>query len=80
VRVARLELADQASVRAFAEAWDGPLDVLVNNGIGGRYYEDCHEAEIAERREGYAAAGVAPYALDAGNAERLWEESLGMLG
>jgi len=26
-----LDLADLASVRAFAEAWEGPLDVLVNN-------------------------------------------------
>jgi NAD(P)-dependent dehydrogenase (short-subunit alcohol dehydrogenase family) len=49
-------------------------------GMGGRYYEDCHEAEVVERREGYAAAGVAPYALDPANAERLWEESLRMLG
>jgi NAD(P)-dependent dehydrogenase (short-subunit alcohol dehydrogenase family) len=29
--VARLDLADQASVAAFAGAWDGPLDMLVNN-------------------------------------------------
>jgi NAD(P)-dependent dehydrogenase (short-subunit alcohol dehydrogenase family) len=29
--VRRLDLADLASVRAFAEAWEGPLDVLVNN-------------------------------------------------
>jgi NAD(P)-dependent dehydrogenase (short-subunit alcohol dehydrogenase family) len=49
-------------------------------GVGGRYYEDCREAEVIERREGYAAAGVAPYALDPRNAERLWEESLRMLG
>ncbi|GAA2646377.1 SDR family NAD(P)-dependent oxidoreductase [Dactylosporangium fulvum] len=31
VHVARLDLADQASVRAFAEGWDGPLHILVNN-------------------------------------------------
>ena len=31
IHVAHLDLADQASVRAFVEAWDGPLDVLVNN-------------------------------------------------
>ncbi|MER7276432.1 SDR family NAD(P)-dependent oxidoreductase [Dactylosporangium sp. NPDC000244] len=31
VHVAPLDLADQASVRAFAEAWDGPLHILVNN-------------------------------------------------
>src|SRR5262245_54874581 len=29
--VRRLDLSDLASVRAFAEAWDGELDVLVNN-------------------------------------------------
>ncbi|MFJ6671769.1 SDR family NAD(P)-dependent oxidoreductase [Actinosynnema sp. NPDC091369] len=31
VRVARLDLADRASVAAFTAAWDGPLHVLVNN-------------------------------------------------
>jgi NAD(P)-dependent dehydrogenase (short-subunit alcohol dehydrogenase family) len=36
VRVAPLELSDPASVRAFVDAWDGPLDVLVNNaGVMG---------------------------------------------
>jgi NAD(P)-dependent dehydrogenase (short-subunit alcohol dehydrogenase family) len=29
--VRALDLADLASVRAFADAWDGPIDVLVNN-------------------------------------------------
>jgi NAD(P)-dependent dehydrogenase (short-subunit alcohol dehydrogenase family) len=31
VSVAHLDLADQASVAAFADAWDGPLHILVNN-------------------------------------------------
>ncbi|SHG40222.1 oxidoreductase [Geodermatophilus nigrescens] len=31
VEVRRLDLADLASVRAFADGWSGPLDVLVNN-------------------------------------------------
>jgi NAD(P)-dependent dehydrogenase (short-subunit alcohol dehydrogenase family) len=31
VRVARLDLADQESVTAFADAWSGPLHILVNN-------------------------------------------------
>ncbi|MGY1653225.1 oxidoreductase [Geodermatophilus sp. SYSU D01119] len=31
VEVRRLDLADLASVRAFADDWSGPLDVLVNN-------------------------------------------------
>lgn len=31
VRAARLDLADLESVKAFADAWEGPLDVLLNN-------------------------------------------------
>jgi NAD(P)-dependent dehydrogenase (short-subunit alcohol dehydrogenase family) len=31
VRVGRLDLADIASVRAFAAGWTGPLDMLINN-------------------------------------------------
>ena len=31
VAVRRLDLADQASVRTFVEAWGGPLHILVNN-------------------------------------------------
>jgi NAD(P)-dependent dehydrogenase (short-subunit alcohol dehydrogenase family) len=31
VRVAQLDLASAASVRAFAESWSGPLDLLINN-------------------------------------------------
>jgi len=43
-------------------------------GASGRYYEDCAEAvEITER--GDHTAGVAPYALDRGNADRLWHIS-----
>lgn len=47
-------------------------------GIGGRYFSDCNEAEIvAERKPD--VSGVAAYALDKANAERLWEESLRMV-
>ena len=31
VDVRRLELADPASVAAFVDGWDGPLDILINN-------------------------------------------------
>ncbi|WP_433519159.1 SDR family NAD(P)-dependent oxidoreductase [Nonomuraea sp. CA-143628] len=31
VHVARLDLADRASIAAFADAWQGPLHILVNN-------------------------------------------------
>ena len=47
-------------------------------GIGGRYFEDCNEAELNPTGEG--SHGVAPYALDPENAERLWELSLDLVG
>ena len=48
------------------------------DGIGGRYFVDCNEAEPVSRRSG-TTEGVAPYALDRGNAERLWEVSRQMI-
>jgi NAD(P)-dependent dehydrogenase (short-subunit alcohol dehydrogenase family) len=46
-------------------------------GIGGRYFEDCNEAEqLTAGNAGTAASGVAPYALDPEAAERLWALSL----
>ncbi|MGW7255182.1 hypothetical protein [Streptomyces sp. NPDC054834] len=39
-------------------------------GITGRYFEDCAQAEPVTQR-----AGVAPYALDPENAARLWAVS-----
>jgi NAD(P)-dependent dehydrogenase (short-subunit alcohol dehydrogenase family) len=41
-------------------------------GIGGRYFEDCSEASVVDRRPDNFGGGVAPYALDPENAERLW--------
>jgi NAD(P)-dependent dehydrogenase (short-subunit alcohol dehydrogenase family) len=43
-------------------------------GIGGRYFEDCAEAETVHDGNGYRR-GVAPYALDPDNAARLWHLS-----
>ncbi len=43
-------------------------------GIGGRYFVDCNEAAPIARRSG-TTEGVAPYALDRSNSERLWEVS-----
>lgn len=45
------------------------------DGIGGLYFEDCKEASIVQRRPTDFSGGVAPYALDDDNAERLWELS-----
>jgi NAD(P)-dependent dehydrogenase (short-subunit alcohol dehydrogenase family) len=42
------------------------------NGIGGRYFEDCNEAPVVRKRPVDFGGGVAPYALDPANAERLW--------
>jgi NAD(P)-dependent dehydrogenase (short-subunit alcohol dehydrogenase family) len=50
------------------------------DGIGGRYFEDCNEAVVVSRRGGPGRGGVAPYALDPANAERLWELSLKLVG
>ena len=48
-------------------------------GIGGRYFADCNEAELVDHRTS-DLTGVAPYALDPANADRLWELSLAALG
>ncbi len=42
-------------------------------GIGGRYFEDCNEAPVVSRRPTDFSGGVAPYAIDPANAERLWD-------
>ena len=46
--------------------------------MGGRYFENCNEAEIIDRNpfeDGYPVSGVARYALDPDNASLLWEIS-----
>jgi NAD(P)-dependent dehydrogenase (short-subunit alcohol dehydrogenase family) len=47
-------------------------------GVSGRYFEDCNEALVVTNGNGYAS-GVAPYALNSENADRLWEASLRLL-
>src|SRR6201997_334580 len=46
--------------------------------VGGRYFEDCNEAATVTRRPA-DYAGVAWYALDPANAERLWDTALDLL-
>ncbi|WP_329141387.1 hypothetical protein OG552_10935 [Streptomyces sp. NBC_01476] len=46
------------------------------DGIGGRYPEDCAEAEPLTEHPPLFQGGVAPFALDPANAERLWETAL----
>ncbi|HWW91422.1 MAG TPA: SDR family NAD(P)-dependent oxidoreductase [Solirubrobacteraceae bacterium] len=48
-------------------------------GIGGRYFEDCNEAPVLDPEVSDLSSspdGVASYALDPGNAKRLWQVSL----
>jgi NAD(P)-dependent dehydrogenase (short-subunit alcohol dehydrogenase family) len=45
-------------------------------GVGGRYFEDCNEAPVVDPGSGAPPpSGVAAYALDPANADRLWEVS-----
>ena len=44
-------------------------------GVGGRYFEDCNEAPVVEQISPETPRGVAAYAIDPANAERLWEVS-----
>jgi hypothetical protein len=47
-------------------------------GVGCRYFEDCNEAvRVTHRTDD--EHGVAPYALDPENADRLWDMSTDML-
>ena len=46
------------------------------DGVGGRYFEDCNQAQLLPANfSPETASGVAPYALDPENAARLWELS-----
>ncbi len=47
------------------------------DGVGGRYFEDCNESPtITNRGELGGSRGVAAYAVDPAEADRLWELSL----
>jgi NAD(P)-dependent dehydrogenase (short-subunit alcohol dehydrogenase family) len=50
--------------------------------VGGRYFSDCNEADpVSQRPVGYPQIlrSVARYALDPGNADRLWDTSVRLL-
>ncbi|MFD8819075.1 SDR family NAD(P)-dependent oxidoreductase [Streptomyces sp. NPDC059627] len=47
-------------------------------GVGGRYFDDCAESEVVDRRTG-TLHGVARYAVDPDNARRLWDLSEDLL-
>ncbi|MET9387946.1 hypothetical protein ABZY09_44905 [Streptomyces sp. NPDC002928] len=43
------------------------------DGVTGRYFEDCNEAEVHTHLDPTATTGVLPYTLDAGDATQLWD-------
>ncbi|RKR75853.1 SDR family NAD(P)-dependent oxidoreductase [Frondihabitans australicus] len=49
------------------------------DGVTGWYYEDCNPATIVTDNNDYRA-GLAPYAIDRENADRLWTLSAALLG
>lgn len=49
------------------------------DGVAGRYFVDCREAEVVDPAAGAVATGVAPHALDPAAAEKLWEISERMM-
>lgn len=48
------------------------------DGVGGRYFVDCNETEVVDRRSG-TLGGVARYAVDPDNGRRLWALSEALL-
>ncbi len=77
VTAAPLDLASMASVRAFGEAWDGPLDLLVNNaGVMApprlTRTEDDFELQFATNHLGhFVLTGLLMPALEAAPAGRV---------
>jgi NAD(P)-dependent dehydrogenase (short-subunit alcohol dehydrogenase family) len=50
------------------------------DGVSGRYFDHCNEAPIRHERPAPLPDGVADYALDSANAERLWDMALALTG
>ncbi|MHB8694908.1 MAG: SDR family NAD(P)-dependent oxidoreductase, partial [Solirubrobacteraceae bacterium] len=66
-----LKTVEQGAATSILAAVSPLLD-----GVGGRYLEDCREADVVRSRaDADGRHGVAAYALDPANAERLWDMS-----
>jgi NAD(P)-dependent dehydrogenase (short-subunit alcohol dehydrogenase family) len=71
-----LKTVEQGAATSVFVATSPQLD-----GIGGRYFEDCNEAVVLDpAAPNTTISGVAEYALDPADANRLWELSLVLLG
>ena len=67
--------AEQGAATSVLVATSPELD-----GIGGRYFQDCNEAPVVDPATvEETGAGVAGYAVDPANAERLWQLSAATL-
>jgi hypothetical protein len=51
---------------------------IAGEALGGRYSDDCNEAPTVDHRDA-DGIGVASYALDHANADRLWDVSESLL-
>ncbi|KQW30272.1 oxidoreductase [Rhizobium sp. Root274] len=49
-------------------------------GLSGRYFDDCQQAPLVAQRPAGRLEGVAAYALDSANADRLWDMADRMAG
>ncbi|KQX03095.1 oxidoreductase [Ensifer sp. Root423] len=49
-------------------------------GMNGRYFDNCQEAPLVPKRPEGKLEGVASYAIDSSNADRLWEMALNFVG
>ena len=84
-RLQRYVPAEQMAQMAAGAEWKTPAQGAATSvfvacsplleGVGGRYFVDCNEAEIADR----SANSVASYAVDPEQAGRLWEVSSELL-
>ncbi|WEZ85712.1 SDR family NAD(P)-dependent oxidoreductase (plasmid) [Rhizobium sp. 32-5/1] len=50
------------------------------DGVSGRYFDNCQEAPLVAHRPEGKFEGVAAYALDSTNADRLWEMAVKIVG
>jgi NAD(P)-dependent dehydrogenase (short-subunit alcohol dehydrogenase family) len=72
----RYKTIEQGAATSVLVATSRQLD-----GIGGRYFEDCNQAPLLDPdAPNTSTSGVAAYALDPANANRLWKLSLELLG
>ncbi len=69
-RIAHFKSPQQGAATSVFVATSPRLD-----GVGGRYFEDVNESVVLEEVTAEATSGVARYALDPIDADRLWELS-----